>query len=108
MACQSYWTLSDNEFTINMIGIDLSEFGSIELHGHFFYQLPLAQDLFSQLFECIIQSNMLDSDRLPIDISAMILPIHTPQSSLLSLRKIKTLCQDFWTLNNMEYAIDLI
>src|SRR5205814_9361406 len=59
-------------------------------------------------FEGIIQSNMLDCDSLPIDISAMILPIHMPQSSLLSLWKTKTLRQGFWTLNNMEYAIDLI
>src|SRR6266705_4857815 len=108
MVCQGLWTLSDKEFTINMIGIGLFEFGSIELHGHFFYQLPLAQDLFFQLFECIIQSNALDSDSLPFDISAMILVIYVLQSSLLSLWKTKTLCQGLWTLNNAEHIIDLI
>src|SRR5260370_617411 len=108
MICQSQWTLSDNELTINMIGIALFDFGSIELHGQFFYQLPLAQDLFRQFIACIIQSNALDSESPPSAISAMILVIYLLQSSLLSLWETETLCQSLGTLNNAEHIIDLI
>src|SRR5579859_1597339 len=86
------WTLSQTQLPIDLISVDLLEIISVEFLGQSFDELPVAQDLFSQLADCIIQSNALDCDILTLDIHAMILLIHVLEGCQFSLWETETLC----------------
>src|SRR5882762_1710932 len=66
------WTLSQTQLPIDLISVDLLEVISVEFIGQSFDELPVAQELFSQLADCIIQCNALDCDIPTPDIPTMI------------------------------------